>query len=115
VKPIVEHEPDGIVPGLAAQPAGPIGIAGAEPLLAAEADILAHMNEEHADAVGLYATALKDTRPGPWRIVGIDPEGCDLLLEGEALRIVFAKPIATPHEAREELVRLTKEAREREV
>ena len=92
-----------------------IGIAGAEPLLAAEADILAHMNEEHADAVGLYATALKDTRPGPWRIVGIDPEGCDLLLEGEALRIFFAKPIATPHEAREELVRLTKEAREREV
>jgi hypothetical protein len=37
------------------------------------------------------------------------------LLEGEALRIFFAKPIATPHEAREELVRLTKEAREREV
>jgi putative heme iron utilization protein len=73
------------------------------------------MNEEHADAVELYATALKDRRPGHWRMTGIDPEGCDLLVEGEALRIIFAKPIATPQEAREELVRLTKQAREREV
>jgi putative heme iron utilization protein len=89
--------------------------AGAEPLLAAEADILTHMNEEHADAVELYATVLKDGRPGPWRMVGADPEGCDLLLEGEALRIIFAKPIATPHEAREELIRLTNQARERQV
>jgi hypothetical protein len=92
-----------------------IGTGEAEKLLADEAEILAHMNEEHADAVELYATSLKGARPGPWRMVGIDPEGCDLLLEGEALRIVFAKPIATPHEAREELVRLTKDARGRQV
>jgi hypothetical protein len=90
-----------------------IDIAGAEKLVAAEADILSHMNEEHADAVELYTRVLKDARPGPWRMVGIDPEGCDLRLEGEALRILFAKPIATPQEAREELVRLTREARER--
>jgi hypothetical protein len=87
----------------------------AEKLLAAEAEILEHMNQDHKDAVELYATALKDAHPGPWRMAGIDPEGCDLLLEGEALRIVFAKPIATPHEAREELVRLTREARVRQV
>jgi len=87
----------------------------AEKLLAAEAEILAHMNDEHADAVALYAMRLAEGREGPWRMVGIDPEGCDLRLEGEALRIVFAKPIATPNEAREELVRLTKEARERQV
>jgi heme oxygenase (biliverdin-IX-beta and delta-forming) len=92
-----------------------IDTTAAEKLLAAESDILAHMNEEHADAVELYATALKDRRPGHWRMTGIDPEGCDLLVEGEALRIIFAKPIATPQEAREELVRLTKQAREREV
>jgi putative heme iron utilization protein len=92
-----------------------IDTTAAEKLLAAEAEILEHMNQDHKDAIELYATALKDFRPGPWRMVGIDPEGCDLLLEGDALRVAFAKPIATPQEAREELVRLTKEARERQV
>jgi putative heme iron utilization protein len=91
-----------------------IDATGAEPLLAAETDILEHMNADHADAVELYATVLKGARAGPWRMVGIDPEGCDLLLDSEALRILFAKPIATPNDAREELVRLTKEAREQQ-
>ena len=88
-----------------------IDIAAAEPLLGAEVDILEHMNADHADAIELYATALKGSRAGPWRMVGIDPDGCDLLLDGDTLRIEFAHPIATPNEAREELIRLTKEAR----
>jgi len=54
---------------------------------------------------------LKGAPAGPWRMSGIDPEGCDLLLDGEALRVEFARPIASATEAREELVRLTKEAR----
>lgn len=89
--------------------------AGAEPLLAAEADIIEHMNADHADAVQLYAAALKGAPSGPWRMVGIDPEGCDLLLDRDALRVQFDRPIATPNEAREELVRLTKAARESKV
>jgi putative heme iron utilization protein len=48
---------------------------------------------------------------GVARAVGIDPEGWDLLLDGEALRVEFARPIATPAEAREELIRLTQAAR----
>lgn len=88
-----------------------IDTASAEPLLAAEADIIEHMNADHADAVQLYATVLKGAPAGPWRMSGIDPEGCDLLLDGEALRVEFARPIASATEAREELVRLTKEAR----
>jgi hypothetical protein len=88
-----------------------IDIAAAEPLLGAEVDILEHMNADHADATELYATALKGSRAGPWRMVGIDPDGCDLLLDGDTLRIEFAHSIATPNEAREELIRLTKEAR----
>jgi putative heme iron utilization protein len=43
---------------------------------------------------------------------GIDPEGCDLIWEGDARRIRFAAPIATPGEARAELVRLVNAARE---
>jgi heme oxygenase (biliverdin-IX-beta and delta-forming) len=43
---------------------------------------------------------------------GIDPEGCDLIFEGDARRLRFRAPIASPSEARAELVRLVNEARE---
>ncbi|MGD0531630.1 MAG: DUF2470 domain-containing protein [Methyloceanibacter sp.] len=86
---------------------------GVGDLLAAEADILTHMNANHADAVRLYATRLAGAPEGAWRMTGIDPEGCDLMCDGEARRIRFKAPIATPAEAREALVRLADEARER--
>jgi putative heme iron utilization protein len=85
---------------------------GAADLLAAEPDILAHMNADHADAVRLYATRLAGAPEGFWRMSGIDPEGCDLTCEGDARRIPFAAPIASPSEARAELVRLVNAARE---
>jgi heme iron utilization protein len=86
---------------------------GVGDLLAAEADILTHMNANHADAIRLYATRLAGAPEGAWRMTGIDPEGCDLMCDGEARRIRFKAPIATPAEAREALVRLADEARER--
>ena len=82
-------------------------------LTEAEPDILAHMNQDHADAIQLYATSLAGAAPGPWRMTGIDPQGCDLVYDGQAIRIPFAAIIATPGEARAELVRLTNEARAR--
>ena len=42
--------------------------------------------------VHLYATALKDAGPGPWRMVGIDPEGCDLMLRGGGAPHRFRAP-----------------------
>jgi putative heme iron utilization protein len=84
---------------------------GAEGLLEAEPGIVEHMNDDHADALELYATALGDAGPGSWRMSGIDPEGFDIMLDGQARRIRFAQPIATPAEARTELVRLAAEAR----
>jgi heme iron utilization protein len=90
-----------------------IETSGAEALLAAEPDILQHMNADHADAIQLYATALMGARPGAWRMTGIDPEGCDIILDGAGLRIAFASSIASPDQARKELVRLTAEARAR--
>jgi len=85
---------------------------GAEELLAAEPGIIEHMNEDHADAVRLYATRLAGAPEGFWRMSGIDPEGCDLIFEGDARRIRFRAPISKPGEARAELVRLANEARE---
>jgi hypothetical protein len=70
------------------------------------------MNADHADAVRLYATRLAGAPEGFWRMSGIDPEGCDLIWEGDARRISFRAVIATPGEARQELVRLASEARE---
>jgi putative heme iron utilization protein len=88
-----------------------LDLEGAATLLAAEAAIVGHMNRDHADALELYATALGDGEPGAWRMTGIDPEGFDIVLGGAARRICFAQPIATPGEARAELVRLATEAR----
>jgi putative heme iron utilization protein len=84
---------------------------GAQALVEAEPGIVEHMNQDHRDAIELYATALADASPGPWRMVGIDPEGFDLMLEGAARRVLFAQPITTPAEARKELVKLAAEAR----
>ena len=69
------------------------------------------MNEDHADALELYATALADASPGPGAWCGIDPEGFDIVLTAQARRVLFAQPITTPAEARKELVRLAAEAR----
>lgn len=84
---------------------------GAESLIEAESGIVEHMNDDHADALELYATALADASPGPWRMAGIDPEGFDIVLDGAGRRVLFAQPITTPAEARKELVRLAAEAR----
>ena len=81
-------------------------------LLAAEPDIIEHMNHDHREAIRLYATRLAGGAEGVWRMSGIDPEGCDLICEGDARRIRFSAPIATPGEARAELVRLVNAARE---
>lgn len=82
----------------------------AEPALAqAEAEIVAHMNDEHADALALMAAAAGRGGAG-WRMTGIDPEGADLRRDGEVLRIDFAARVADAAAARAELVRLTREA-----
>lgn len=88
-----------------------LSLDGADALVAAEPGIVAHMNEDHGDALDLYATALAGASGGGWRMTGIDPEGFDMVREGAALRIPFAERIATPEAARKELVRLAAEAR----
>jgi putative heme iron utilization protein len=84
----------------------------AEGLAAAEPGIVSHMNADHADAVELYATRLLGAQPGAWRMTGIDPEGCDLVLGARGLRLAFATRITDANAARKELVRLVGVARE---
>ena len=84
---------------------------GAKPLLEAEPEILEHMNQDHADAIQLYATKLLGGADGPWRMVGCDPEGCDLLYGDRALRLTFDQPVTSPAEIRKALVHLVQLAR----
>jgi hypothetical protein len=70
--------------------------AGAEDLLAAEAGAVAHMNEDHRDALKLYATRLAGAPEADWRVTGIDPEGLDLLAGDLTARIPFPRRIEGP-------------------
>ena len=80
-------------------------------LLAAEADIIAHMTADHADAITLYATRLAGAGPGTWRLVGVDPSGLDLLLEDRAVRLPFPERVRTPGDIRRVLVAMAERAR----
>jgi putative heme iron utilization protein len=84
-------------------------------LAAAEAGIIAHMNTDHADAIGLYATHLLNRAGGGWQMTGIDPEGIDLRREQETARLDFADHglalVLEATAAREALVALVAKAR----
>ena len=80
-------------------------------LAEAEAGIVAHMNEDHADAVQLYANRLLGREGEGWRMTGIDAEGLDLRRGGEVARLAFDAPLAAAAEARKVLVALVNRAR----
>jgi putative heme iron utilization protein len=86
-------------------------LSDAQPLVAAEEGALALMNEDHADAIRLYATRLLGQRDGPWRITGLDPDGADLALGDDTARLVFPARVRSSAELRQMLVRLAGEAR----
>jgi len=86
-------------------------IAGAENLIEAEAGAVAHMNEDHADAVRLYATKLLGAEDGPWRLTGLDPEGLDLAQGDATLRLPFSQRVTTAEALRKILVDLAAQAR----
>jgi putative heme iron utilization protein len=88
-------------------------LSGADDLLAAEASALAHMNDDHADALRLYATRLLGAQDGEWLCAGCDPEGLDLQLARAALRLPFPQRIASPTALRQVLKLLAEEARKR--
>ncbi len=80
-------------------------------LAEAEADIVAHMNDDHGEAVDLYARVLSGMPGSGWVMTGVDPEGLDLRLGGRTARLDFDHPVADAEGARAELVRLAGEAR----
>jgi putative heme iron utilization protein len=77
----------------------------------AEADIIAHVNDDHADALEAIATGLLGGTPGAWRLAAVDVDGLDLALGDAVLRMAFAAPVADAGAVRRELVRSARAAR----
>jgi heme iron utilization protein len=86
-------------------------LAAAESLIEAEDGAIAHMNEDHAEAVRLYATKLLGGADGDWRLTGLDPEGLDLALGDATLRLPFPQRITDPQALRRVVVDLAAKAR----
>jgi heme iron utilization protein len=84
---------------------------GVEGIAAAEPDILAHMNADHAEAVGLYAARLLRRRGEGWTMVAVDPEGCDLRRGSTLARLDFPRIASNPEALRKILVELAARAR----
>jgi putative heme iron utilization protein len=87
-------------------------IADAAEILTAEEGAVAHMNADHADAIELYATRLLREQAGPWRITGIDADGCDLILGDKLRRLDFPQRVTTAGALRKILADLARQARE---
>ena len=88
-------------------------LTGAQELANIEADAVAHMNADHAEALRLYATKLLGAPDGDWRCVGIDPEGIELQRGQSALRLPFPQRVTGPGPLRAVLKQLADEARAR--
>ncbi|WP_241503891.1 HugZ family protein [Ferruginivarius sediminum] len=82
-------------------------------LVAAEEEIVDHMNADHADAMALIARHLMGLEGDGWKMAGVDPEGFDLCRDGCRARLTFDRAVADPQQCRRELVALTKRARRR--
>jgi putative heme iron utilization protein len=86
-----------------------IGDAGG--LLETEQDAIAHMNEDHREAMNLYATRLLGAESADWSCTGCDPDGIDMQAGTATLRLDFPERVTSGMELRKMLVRLAGEAR----
>jgi putative heme iron utilization protein len=86
-------------------------LAGAEALVAAEPEVIEHMNVDHADTCRLYATKLLGAPDGDWRCVGCDPDGLDLQFGRTGLRLPFPQRVSQPGVLRAILKQLADAAR----
>jgi putative heme iron utilization protein len=88
-----------------------LDLTGAESMVEAEEEILAHMNADHADTCRLYATKLLGARDGEWRCVGCDPDGLELQNGRVALRLPFPQRVNSPGVLRQVLKQMAERAR----
>ncbi len=76
-----------------------------------EDEIIDHMNSDHLDVVQLFATKLLGAGAANWQISGCDVEGCDLIADGQTLRLAFINRLENVKNARSAFVELADQAR----
>ncbi|MDJ1160150.1 pyridoxamine 5'-phosphate oxidase family protein [Chelatococcus sp. SYSU_G07232] len=91
-----------------------LDLTGAEGLVEGEASAVDHMNEDHSEALALYATRLLGEPAGDWRTTGLDPEGIDLMAGDLTARLIFPERIGPGGSLRATLVELARQARARD-
>jgi len=80
-------------------------------LIAGEAGAVAHVNDDHADTLALYASRLCGVPGGSWIATGVDPDGLDLRAGEKRARIDFPEKVRNGGALRATLVQLAAEAR----
>src|SRR5882672_5356611 len=75
-------------------------ISNAEGLLEAEQGAVEHMNEDHREAMNLYATRLLGAEADDWSCSGCDPDGMDMQADGKTLRLDFPERVTGATELR---------------
>jgi putative heme iron utilization protein len=83
----------------------------ADGLIEAEQGAVEHMNDDHREAMNLYATRLLGAESADWRCSGCDPEGIDMQAGNRTLRLEFPQRVTSAAELRKMLARLAGEAR----
>jgi len=68
------------------------------------------MNEDHLDAIALYAKKLGETSDD-WRLASLDPEGCDLVRGETARRLEFPERVTSGETLRKTLVKMVQALR----
>jgi putative heme iron utilization protein len=86
-------------------------ISDAGALLEAEQGAVEHMNEDHREAMNLYATRLLGAETADWSCTGCDPDGMDMQAGPKTLRLDFPERVTSGTELRKMLVKLVGEAR----
>ena len=86
-------------------------VSDAAGLLEAEQGAVEHMNEDHREAMNLYATKLLGAGSADWICTGCDPDGLDMQAGAATLRLDFPERVTSGTELRKMLVRLVGEAR----
>ena len=79
-------------------------------IAAAEIGIIGHCNSDHPDALAAIGG-----KPEEWRMATADVDGTDLVAGERVIRVHWSAPVADAGGVRTELVRMTREARTRDV
>lgn len=95
------------LPGAALRP----DAAAVAAIAAAEAEIMAHVNEDHADACDAIAAGLPGGAGEGWRITAVDVDGCDFARGDEVLRLAFDAPARDADGVRRALILAARAAR----